>query len=120
MSIIPSRQQKNHVLSEPILALALIGIIATLMLIWLNANIYDGSTRAWQNQTVVQAPNPVITGYSFKADKAYWKNNCSHGWNGNSTCEDIVARAQACEVFTVTESTYCADYKEYLKQFLAQ
>jgi hypothetical protein len=53
--------------------------------------------------------------YSFSADHQYWEANCSHGWSSNSTCDDIVSRAQSCSISV--ESAYCSEYNSYLKQF---
>jgi hypothetical protein len=50
----------------------------------------------------------------FAADLEYWDENCSHGWEADSTCSAIVARTQSCN--TSVDSGYCAEYAHYLKR----
>ena len=105
-----SKQEKSRALVDPLLVWALVMLIVTLIIVApLKVNVYNSVRRATHDLS----HDPVV---SFAADKQYWHAHCSHGWSDDSTCENIVERAQACYVgFAEPSSAYCTEYDTYLK-----
>jgi hypothetical protein len=110
MATYSSKQEKSQVLVDPLFVLVSVMVIVTLMIFGpLKINIYSPVHNAVQDLS----PSPVA---SFSADKQYWDARCSHGWNDDSTCENIVMRTQACYIGVAElSSAYCTQYDAYLK-----
>ena len=119
MSTFSSKQQKSQGLVDMLLILASIAVISLLVLLGSRADtLYDSFERVHETQGFVNAGvsnNPVV---SFASDEQYWNANCSHGWGSNSKCDDIVSRAQSCEIGY--GSNYCSEYETYMQEFLNQ
>ena len=117
MSTISSKQGKRHGFVDPISTLVLVCLIlAFLVLEPLSSNTYSSisdAPKALSNGTAGLAANKNA---SFASDQRYWNTNCSHGWSSNSSCEDIVLRAQSCTISL--DSAYCSEYDTYLHQFI--
>jgi len=119
MSTISSKQVKRHGFVDPISTLVLVCLIlAFLVLEPLSSNTYSsisGAPRALSSGAAGLAANKNA---SFTSDQPYWNTNCSHGWSSDSSCEDIVLRAQSCTISL--DSAYCSEYDTYLQQFRHQ
>jgi hypothetical protein len=116
MSTISSKQEKRHGLVDPVYVLVFLVLILALLVPGpLTGNINNSFSGALG--TPGKAPAGVsASGYvSFTSDQQYWDANCSRGWSSDSTCEDIVLRAQSCSISTA--SAYCSQYDTYLLQF---
>jgi hypothetical protein len=108
MATYSSEQEKSQALVDPLLVWALVMLILTWIIFGpFKVNV---SVRSAANDL---SSNPVA---SFSADKQYWEVHCSHGWGDDSTCENIVARTQACYIsLAELSSSYCIQYDTYLK-----
>jgi len=110
MATYSSKQTKSQAIVDPILMLIWVSLLAILIASrTLQVNVHS-SIRS------ISADRTTDTVVSFTTDKQYWEANCSHGWNSDSTCENIVLRAQACYVGVLDlSSAYCTQYKNYVK-----
>ena len=110
MATYSSKQTKSQAIVDPILMLIWVSLIAILIASRpLQVNVHS-SIRS------ISADRTTDTVVSFTTDKQYWEANCSHGWNSDSTCENIVLRAQACYAGVLDlSSAYCTQYKSYVK-----
>jgi len=115
MSIITSKQQKRHILFDPIFVLFLATLILLMFFAAFTGNI-EHTLNSWL-VTFDDAPTNLSANStpSFAADQRYWEANCNHSWTSGSACEDIALRSQSCVVSI--ESAYCSAYAEYMKQF---
>ena len=97
------------------LVMLLISIVLVSILI--GPGSLDMSSIKFQTSQVLGSRAAISSNeyISFAMDRQYWDANCSHGWSSDSTCDNIVIRAQTCS--TQITTTYCSDYKEYMKQF---
>lgn len=115
MSTYSSKQQNSQDMMEPLWILWYILIVSILMISGFNTNMqYDSLNRALGSQSHVYVDTPFRANVSFASDERYWSAHCNRGWAGDSTCDDIVIRAQSCEFSNV--STYCSNYEDYLLQ----
>lgn len=115
MSIITSKQEKRHILVDPIFVLFLATVILLMFFAALTGSI-EHTLDSWL-LTFDDAPTNLSTNStpSFAADQRYWESNCSHGWSSDSTCDDIELRSQGC--VDGINSIYCSEYKSYLQNF---
>ena len=119
MSTFSSKQQKSQGLVDTLLILASIVVILLLVFFGSYADkISDSFEGVHETQGIVNAGASNNSVVSFISDEQYWNANCSHGWGSNSKCDDIVSRAQSCEIGY--GSNYCSEYETYMQQFLNQ
>jgi len=115
MATFPPKAQKSLGLIEPVWVLVYIAIVGTLMASGFRFNArYISFSRESRNQSHAYVSASVDTHLSFSSDERYWKTNCSRGWAKDSTCDVIMLKAQSCEFGS--NSIYCSDYHEYLRQ----
>jgi len=111
-----SSKQKRLIVVNPIAVLASLSLIAALLVLW----PFTGSLNDLRvSEPGASGGESVLAGstvVSFAADEQYWNANCSHGWSGNSSCDDIVARVNSCVVDL--NSQYCTQYDAYMEQFI--
>jgi len=116
MSTIPSKQHKRH---DPTLVLTIhVLILALLVFAPQTGNLphtISGSLATLDSSAAGISNSGEA---SFVADQQYWDANCSHGWSLDSTCENIVLRAQSCSISLA--SAYCSQYDTYLQKFRGQ
>jgi hypothetical protein len=118
MSTFHSKQQKSQSLTDPVLILASILVIGILGFFESPArHINDTNDKALGPQSNLSSVSSSFD-TSFTLDEQYWEANCNHGWISDSTCDEIVSRAQSCEIST--GSIYCSAYDDYMQQFLKQ
>ena len=109
------KQDKKQGLISPNLAFALVLLIGTLVVLGApTSSTYD----PFQNTLGSTASITNSDGVSFSSDIQYWGSKCSHGWSSNAACDNIVSRAQLCA--RGLASTYCSDYRFYMRQFYSQ
>ena len=112
MATYSSKPEKSQASVDPILVFVSVMLIGTLVIF---GPLHINVTSSARSAAYHLAPSTVV---SFAADEQYWAAHCSHGWNSDFTCENIVSRAQACYTgFAGFTSTYCTEYNSYLKQF---
>jgi hypothetical protein len=114
MSTIASKPTKRYNLVNFISVFVFLALLLTLLVMPFTGNIYHSFSTVLGTVDRTQANVSTNVNYSFSADQQYWETNCSHGWSSNSTCDDIVSRAQSCSISV--ESAYCSEYDSYLKQ----
>ena len=115
MSTIASKPTKRYNPVNLISVFVFLALLITLIVMPFTANIYNSFSTALGTVDSTHANISTNVNYSFSTDQQYWETNCSHGWSSNSTCDDIVSRAQSCSISV--ESLYCSEYDNYLKQF---
>jgi len=113
MSTLSSKPTKTFRPVDYISVFVFLGLILTLLVIPFTGNIYSSLSSAVSVDRAQSGTSNV--NYSFTADQQYWSANCSHGWSSDATCDNIVARSQACSISA--ESAYCSEYTSYLEQF---
>lgn len=114
MSTLTSKPTKRYNSIDFISVFVFLALLLTLLVMPFTGNFYNSFTTALGNVDGTHANASTNVKYSFSADQQYWETNCSHGWSSNSTCDDIVSRAQSCSISV--ESAYCSEYNSYLKQ----
>ena len=118
MTTIPSKRYKRQSLPDPMVVLTYTLVLGALLFWGARASsFYTATGRNFRSESIlsnISAESEV----SFAADVQYWDANCAHGWESDSACNMIFTRAQSCEISTA--STYCSDYKTYMRQFLDQ
>jgi len=114
MATYSSKREKRQDLTD--FVVVLLGIALVTMLVgsagYISNNPFALQTSLAQSNVIAVSNSGNV---SFAMDEQYWDANCSHGWNSDSQCENIMLRAQACSV--ANTSTYCSDYKKYMQQF---
>lgn len=115
MSTLSSKPTKTYKPVELISVFVFLALILVLLVIPFTGNLNPSLNTALGNGNGTHFNVSSNANYSFSADQQYWATNCSHGWSSNSTCDDIVARSQSCSIGT--DSAYCSEYENYLKQF---
>jgi hypothetical protein len=115
MSTLTSKPTKRYNSIDFISVFVFLALLLTLLVITFTGNIHNSFSTASGTVDSTHASVSTTVDYSFPADQQYWSANCSHGWSSNSTCDDIVSRAQSCSISV--ESAYCSEYDTYLKQF---
>lgn len=116
MATYASKREKRQDLTDVVLVL--IGIVLISILIGpgsLDSNLFNFQTNHVQGSAVAISGNGNST---FAMDEQYWAANCSHGWNSEPACDNIVLRAQTCS--TQSASIYCSEYKNYMQKFNTQ
>lgn len=117
MATFSSKQEKRQVFSDPISVLVSVVLIGALVILGpLNASLYNSINGALG--TLNSADGVYSADASFASDEQYWDASCSHGWDADSTCDDILLRVQSC-VVTIA-SPYCSNYENYMQQFFNQ
>src|SRR5574341_301846 len=97
MSTISSKQEKRRGLLDPTSVLVFLVLILALLVFGpFVSNTYNSIGGALGTFGSSAASVSANSNVSFAFDQQYWDANCSHGWASNSTCEDIVLRAQSC------------------------
>ena len=116
MSTISSKHTKRQGSVDPNVILGLLVLILALVVFTpFTGNLYNPLGTVLGTIDSAHANISANVNYSFSVDQQYWSVNCSHGWSSNSTCDDIVSRAQSCSINVA--SAYCSEYDTYLKQF---
>ena len=115
MTTLSSKPTKRYTPVDIVSVFVFLALILTLLVIPFTGNIYTAVSSALGAGNSTNTMSSSNIEYSFAADQQYWASNCSHGWSSDSTCNEIVARSQACSISS--ESAYCAEYSNYLKQF---
>lgn len=115
MSILTSKQQKSHVLIDPILILFFSALVLLTFFALFTGNVRDFVSDALGSIDKAPATLSINSQPSFAADQQYWEANCSRGWSSDSMCENIVLRSQSCSVSS--ESAYCSEYNRYLQEY---
>lgn len=116
MTTVPSKRYRKQSSTDLVAALAYVLAIGALLFLGARASAFYPAPG--QMPGIQGGMNGVLAGSeaSLAADAQYWDVNCSHGWSSDSTCDTIVVRTQSCEISAA--STYCSEYKTYLRQFL--
>ena len=115
MTTLSSKPTKRYAPVDIVSVFVFFAVILTLLVIPFTGNIYTVVSTTLGAGSSTNALNSSSVDYSFSADQQYWASTCSHGWSSDSTCDEIVARSQACSISS--ESAYCTEYSNYLKQF---
>ena len=116
MSTISSKHTKRQGSVDPNVILGLLVLILALVIFTpFTGNLYNSLGTAPSMVDNTHAGIAANVGHSFSSDQQYWDGNCNHGWSSDSTCDDIVSRAQSCSISA--DSAYCSEYNNYLKQF---
>ena len=117
MTTIPIKRYKHKDLPDPIVVLIYTLVIGALLFILAYTSTFNTSTGgAFHAPSVENFPSRSDA--SFAQDLQYWETNCSDGRSSGLACNTIIARAQSCEISSV--SKYCSEYKAYMQQFLSQ
>jgi hypothetical protein len=115
MSTLSSKPTKTYRPVDFISVFVFLALILTLLAVPFTGSIYNALGTTLGSASSTHTDGATTASYSFSADQQYWSANCSHGWSSDSTCDNIVARSQSCSIST--ESAYCSEYNNYLKQF---
>ena len=116
MSTISSKHTKRQGSVEPNVILGLLVLILALVVFTpFTGNRYNSLSTAPIIVDNTYAGISANVSHSFSSDQQYWEHNCNHGWSSDSTCDDIVSRAQSCSISV--ELAYCSEYDNYLKLF---
>ena len=108
-----SKQETSLGSIDPIYALLLAMLIVGLV-VFSPLNATTAHSLASSNSVNLSSGTAV----SFTTDQQYWEANCSHGWDADSACDNIVLRVQACYTsFGEIDSAYCSEYQSYLQRF---
>ena len=114
MTTLSSKPTKRYTPVDIVSVLVFFALILTLLVIPFTGNIYTSVSTALGAGNSTSGMSSSNIEYSFSADQQYWTANCSHGWSSDSACDEIVTRSRACSISS--ESAYCAEYGNYLKQ----
>ena len=115
MSTLSSKPTKTYRPVDLISVFVFLALILTLLVIPFTGNLYNSLSTVLGHGSSTNTRASATLTYSFSADHQYWTTNCSHGWSSDSTCEAIVVRSQSCSISS--ESAYCSEYNNYVKQF---
>jgi hypothetical protein len=108
--------KKRQSLIKPHCFLLYTAIAAILLSIGFVAGIPDTSFNDSSGSKSHASINASVNANpSFASDERYWRVNCSHGWTGNSNCDQIVLRTKSCAFSSA--SGYCSSYENYLRQY---
>ena len=114
MATIPAKRYKRQSLPDPIVVLIYTLVIGALLFWGAYTGIFHASAGgAFRTPSMVSIS--ADSAASFDTDLQYWDANCSHSRDLDSTCNLIIARAQSCAISTA--STYCSEYRTYIRQF---
>jgi len=118
MATFSSKHDKRQGLGDPISVLVSVVLVGALVILGpLNASLYNSINGVLGT---MGSADGVYTSadVSFASDEQYWDANCSHGWDSDSTCDNIILRVESC-VVTIA-SPYCSNYENYMQEFLGQ
>jgi len=119
MSTISSKQAKKQGLVDPVYVLGFLVVFLALLLYGPLMDTAESSiSSALGTLGAAPAGEVASSTVTFGSDQQYWDANCSHGWSSDSTCENIVQRAQTCSLSNT--SGYCSEYDVYLQSFRGQ
>jgi hypothetical protein len=116
MTTLPAKQYKRQSLPDPIVVLIYTLVIGALLFFGAYTSTFHTSEAgAFRIPSIVNRLS-ADSEASFAQDLKYWDANCNHSQTSDSACNMIIVRAQSCEISTA--STYCWEYKTYMRQYL--